>query len=109
MKKFINKQFVLLYFKTKKMKNIITTIALFFTTFYLIAQDSKETKLGDKIADFSAFDDQGNVWKSDAVNSDFLVVYFYPAAMTGGCTAQACAYRDDKASFDELGVYRYWD
>ena len=53
---------------------------------------------------FSALDDQSNVWNSSNVKSDFLVVYFYPAAMTGGCTKQACAYRDDKASFDELGV-----
>lgn len=86
------------------MKHLTTTIAFLLITINLIAQDLKETKLGDRIAGFSAFDDEGNVWKSDAVNSDFLVVYFYPAAMTGGCTAQACAYRDDKASFDELGV-----
>ena len=86
------------------MKNIITTIAFIFITITLVSQEINEIKLGDKIDDFSALDDQINVWNSSNVKSDFLVVYFYPAAMTGGCTKQACAYRDDKASFDELGV-----
>ena len=31
-----------------------------------------------------------------------IVLYFYPAAMTGGCTKQACAFRDDKTQFDQL-------
>ncbi|SNR77218.1 peroxiredoxin [Lutibacter flavus] len=86
------------------MKNIISTIAFLFITINLISQENNQMKLGDKIGEFSALDDQGNVWKSTSAKSDFLVVYFYPAAMTGGCTKQACAYRDDKASFDELGV-----
>ena len=38
-----------------------------------------------------------------------VVVYFYPAAMTPGCTAQACDFRDSLASlgaagYDVLGV-----
>ncbi|MFW5822546.1 MAG: peroxiredoxin, partial [Tangfeifania sp.] len=28
------------------------------------------------------------------VGDKYIVLYFYPAAMTGGCTAQACSYRD---------------
>jgi peroxiredoxin Q/BCP len=86
------------------MKNILATIAFLFITIHLMSQEIKETKLGDTIAKFSALDDHGNIWKSTNAKSDFLVVYFYPAAMTGGCTKQACAYRDDKASFDALGV-----
>ena len=31
-----------------------------------------------------------------------VVLYFYPEDMTGGCTAEACAFRDDKSKFDEL-------
>jgi peroxiredoxin Q/BCP len=32
------------------------------------------------------------------------VVYFYPAAMTSGCTKQACAFRDDRSRLQELGA-----
>jgi thioredoxin-dependent peroxiredoxin len=39
--------------------------------------------------------------------SDFrgrkVVVYFYPAAMTPGCTTQACDFRDNLAEFTEAG------
>jgi len=86
------------------MKKLTAFIALILITFTTIAQNSNELKEGDKVAEFSALNDDGNVWKSANVKTDFLVVYFYPAAMTGGCTKQACAYRDDKATFDKMGV-----
>ena len=58
---------------------------------------AKVLNVGDKAPAFSTLDDQGKQWKSgDVVGSKHLVVYFYPAAMTGGCTKQACAFRDDK-------------
>ena len=31
-----------------------------------------------------------------------VVLYFYPKAMTPGCTVQACGIRDTKAEFDAL-------
>lgn len=83
------------------MKNILIIILTIIT---FSSQAQNEKKLGDKISKFSAIDEEGNTWKSSDIKTDFIVVYFYPAAMTGGCTKQACAYRDDKASFDELGV-----
>lgn len=32
-----------------------------------------------------------------------LVIYFYPAAMTPGCTTQACDFRDNMAVFEQHG------
>lgn len=56
-----------------------------------------ELKVGDAAPKFECKDDAGNVWKSeDHYGKKSVVVYFYPAAMTGGCTKQACAYRDDQ-------------
>jgi thioredoxin-dependent peroxiredoxin len=52
-------------------------------------------EIGDKVPDFKATADDGSTWQlKENVGDKYLVVYFYPAAMTGGCTAQACAYRD---------------
>ena len=85
----------------KKLTTLLTILLISFTT---MAQDIIELNKGDKVENFSSLDDEGNVWKSSEVTSDFLVVYFYPAAMTGGCTKQACAYRDDKASFDKMNI-----
>ncbi|MCK5702462.1 MAG: peroxiredoxin [Cyclobacteriaceae bacterium] len=64
-----------------------------------------QVQVGDKSPKFSAMDDSNNLWNSrDFVKKKIIVVYFYPAAMTGGCTKQACAFRDDKSKLDELGA-----
>lgn len=61
--------------------------------------------VGDKAPEFQAKDDSGKTWKSsDHVGEDIVVVYFYPADMTGGCTAQACGYRDKMDGFKAKGV-----
>jgi len=86
------------------MTKITTFVSIILISFTAMAQDLTELNKGDKVDEFSALDDQGNTWKSSEITSDFIVVYFYPAAMTGGCTKQACAYRDDKASFDKMSV-----
>lgn len=52
-------------------------------------------EIGDASPKFSAKDQDGNDWVlADHLSEKPVVVYFYPAAMTGGCTKQACAYRD---------------
>ena len=53
--------------------------------------------------DFTLPDADGN----DVSLSDFrgkrTIVYFYPAAMTPGCTTQACDFRDSLASLQAAG------
>lgn len=54
---------------------------------------------------FAALDDSGKYWKSNEhVGKKTMVVYFYPADMTGGCTKQACSYRDAAAELSKLNV-----
>lgn len=58
---------------------------------------SQELNPGDMAPEFVTLADDGSSWDlKDYVGKKFIVVYFYPAAMTGGCTKQACAYRDFK-------------
>lgn len=72
-------------------KIIYSYIVLFLSTTSLVAQG----ELGDKVTDFTLQTESGSEWTlSKDFKSDFLIIYFYPAAMTGGCTAQACSYRD---------------
>ena len=59
------------------------------------ANKPQVVKVGDPAPIFSGRTDEDKPWKSaDHVGKQIVVVYFYPADMTGGCTAQACAYRD---------------
>lgn len=61
--------------------------------------------VGDRAPRFSAPADDGTQWKSeDHVGKKILVVYFYPADLTGGCTRQACQFRDDRTKLTELGA-----
>jgi peroxiredoxin Q/BCP len=39
-----------------------------------------------------------------AASDKGVVVYFYPAAMTPGCTTQACDFRDNLSELDGAGV-----
>lgn len=57
--------------------------------------------LGDILPDFKLKTSDGKFWHlSEDFTQETLIVYFYPAAMTGGCTAQACAYRDNMKKFE---------
>ena len=62
-------------------------------------------KVGDPAPKFTSTDDQGKEWKSgDVIGKKILVLYFYPADLTGGCTKQACGFRDDLAKLVDLDV-----
>lgn len=58
---------------------------------------------GDAAPDFRLPDSEGN----DVSLSDFrgkhVLVYFYPAASTPGCTKQACDFRDNLAELNDAG------
>lgn len=86
------------------MKNLLFIIITCSFYFSSTAQNSTKISIGNKVKPFITIDDTGKTWSSASVSSDFLVVYFYPAAMTGGCTKQACAYRDNKTYFDKLNT-----
>jgi peroxiredoxin Q/BCP len=65
----------------------------------------KGPMVGDKAPSFESVDDQGKPWKSsDHIGKKIVVVYFYPADLTGGCTAQACGFRDDSKKLADMGV-----
>ncbi len=50
---------------------------------------------GDAAPDFTLPDDQGGEVSLSGLRGRKVVVYFYPAAMTPGCTTQACDFSDN--------------
>ena len=85
-----------------QMKTIfISFLLLFVISMNLYSQEIKSLNIGDKAPDFETIADDGTSWSiSNFVGKKYVVVYFYPAAMTGGCTKQACAYRDFKTDIE---------
>lgn len=64
-------------------------------------------KPGDQIADFELPDQYGRPRRLSTLLADGMVVlFFYPAAMTSGCTKESCHFRDLAAEFEVLGAQR---
>ena len=64
-------------------------------------------KPGDPAPDFALPDQSGTIVRlSDLLAKGPVVLFFYPAAMTGGCTAEACSFRDLAAEFAQVGAQR---
>lgn len=60
-------------------------------------------KIGNKAPAFSLKNQNGETIKlAQFTGSKNVVVYFYPKAMTPGCTTQACGIRDSRKAFDDL-------
>ena len=59
---------------------------------------------GDAAPDFSLADDRGNTVTLDEFAGNTLILYAYPAAMTPGCTTQACDFRDSLDALNAAGV-----
>ena len=53
---------------------------------------------------FTLKDDEGNKVALKDFKGSKVVVYFYPAAMTPGCTTEACDFRDSLNSLKSAGV-----
>jgi thioredoxin-dependent peroxiredoxin len=65
--------------------------------------------VGDKAPEFSLPDADGNTVSLADYRGRSVVVYFYPAASTPGCTKEACDFRDslavlNDAGFDVVGI-----
>jgi thioredoxin-dependent peroxiredoxin len=64
-------------------------------------------KTGDTVADFELPDQTGTPRKLSALLADGpVVLFFYPAAGTPGCTREACHFRDVAGEFAAVGASR---
>ncbi|MGX9671242.1 thioredoxin-dependent thiol peroxidase [Mycobacterium sp. HM-7] len=61
-------------------------------------------EVGAKAPAFSLADADGNTVKLSDYKGRKVIVYFYPAASTPGCTKQACDFRDSLAELNEAGL-----
>jgi peroxiredoxin Q/BCP len=53
--------------------------------------------------EFTLFDKDGNSVSLSNFRGQKVILYFYPAASTPGCTTQACDFRDNMASLQSAG------
>ena len=60
-------------------------------------------EVGDPAPRFSLEDGYGKTWDLDELKGEKVVLYFYPADDTPGCTAQACDFRDTSTVWNDAG------
>jgi thioredoxin-dependent peroxiredoxin len=58
---------------------------------------------GDAAPDFTLPDAQGSPVSLSSLRGKRVIIYFYPAAMTPGCTKEACDFRDSLSSLAAAG------
>jgi peroxiredoxin Q/BCP len=63
--------------------------------------------VGDVVGDFELATDTGSMLRlSDELAQGPVVLFFYPKALTSGCTKESCHFRDLAAEFAEVGGRR---
>jgi peroxiredoxin Q/BCP len=64
-------------------------------------------RVGDRVQDFELPDETGAPRNlKDFLANGPVVLFFYPAAMTSGCTKEGCHFRDLRSEFESLGAQR---
>jgi peroxiredoxin Q/BCP len=61
-------------------------------------------EVGDKAPDFSLVDADGKTVSLADYRGRKVIVYFYPAASTPGCTKEACDFRDNLRDLNDAGL-----
>jgi len=68
-------------------------------------QEAPKLKLGDPIPSVAVKDQDGALVNlAEESKSGYMLVFFYPRALTRGCTAQACSLRDAYEELKAKGV-----
>lgn len=61
-------------------------------------------KIGDKAPDFTLKSDSGKDITLSSFRGKKVILYFYPADDTAGCTKQACGFRDNYDAIQKAGA-----
>ncbi len=59
---------------------------------------------GEVAPDFSLPDQDGEAVRLSALRGQWVVLYFYPKDDTPGCTKEACSFRDNIVSIQQIGA-----
>jgi peroxiredoxin Q/BCP len=59
---------------------------------------------GERAPDFTLPDQHGNPVSLSELHGQTVVLYFYPKALTSGCTTQACGVRDHRSDYEHAGA-----
>jgi peroxiredoxin Q/BCP len=80
---------------------LLAALSMFISTAAL----ADMPQVGDKAPFFQGVDQNGQTVKSsDIIGKKIVLLYFYPKDFTGGCTKEACGFRDRMADLQKDNV-----
>jgi len=89
----------------KARKILLVVWILFAAVATSFGADDNSLKLGDTMPNVSVYDHNGALVEiAQEGKTGFTLFFFYPRALTRGCTAQACSLRDAYDELQEKGV-----
>jgi thioredoxin-dependent peroxiredoxin len=86
------------------MRNLAATIAGVLLTGFAYAGSGGSLNPGDKFPEWTMVDSTWATVSSRDLAGKVYLLWYYPKAMTSGCTAEGCALRDNYAEFTKLKV-----
>ena len=86
------------------MKTLRILLAMSFSFFGLFASAEPLALGADAPAITATNQDGATIDLGELYKKGLVLVYFYPKADTGGCTAQACSLRDEFGTLTDKGV-----
>jgi peroxiredoxin Q/BCP len=81
---------------------VVAVMAIGFLVWKLSA--GKTPEVGEPAPGFSLPDQDGQTHTLEHFRGKWLALYFYPRDDTPGCVRQACKFRDDWRTLDEMGA-----
>jgi thioredoxin-dependent peroxiredoxin len=89
---------------TMKISSVLSLAATLFIAAATTAL-ADAPKVGDTAPAFQGVDQNGQTVKSsDVIGKKIVLLYFYPKDFTGGCTKEACGFRDRMADLQKNDV-----
>ena len=77
---------------------------IFFMIAHSAVAGEPSVAIGSDAPDFRLVDQNGDWHELDDYRGGWLAIYFYPKDDTPGCTAEACAFRDNIFAFRKIGA-----
>jgi len=96
-----------------KLSSLAAFVFAVITIPHTFASPADELRVGDAAPDFTLpyatkdTIDFAGVKLSDIVGKDIIILAFYPADWSGGCTKEVCTFRDNFAALSKLGAAIY--
>lgn len=86
---------------------LLAVLVNFSTSCQSIASDPQKVEVGQKAPEFSAYNQDQKLIRLNELKGKYVLLFFYPADETPGCTKEVCTLRDEFTRIQSLNTVIY--